>query len=257
MSTPREQLSAALKKARLAAGFDSQGKLATAMSLTRTVVVKAESPHGPVPSGAVLVAWSKVTGTDLAELVELAQRVRSGVPEWFVNYLSAEQVATRLRFWAPGTVLPGIVQTEAYAMAVEKSDAVVAQRVERQKQVLGRAQVTVALDSRVLSYGVGSPAIMMEQCGHLVTLAETGLISLHVVPAWTCVGVNGGFAVAWSKTGHATVNLGTTTRDITSTAPDLIGEVLGAYDAILGAALPVVQSVEFVRTQEETWKEQV
>lgn len=256
MSTPRGQLATTMKTARVSAGFDTQGKMAKAISLSRTVVVKAESPNGPVPSDGVLVAWSKVTGCELPVLVELAQRSKAGVPEWFMDYLSAERAASRLRFWEPG-IVPGLCQTESYALAIEKSADVVTQRLERQKQVLGRAQVTAAVDGRVLSYGVGSPAIMAEQCGHLVTLTETGVITLHVVPAWTCAGVNGGFAVAWSKSGHATVNLGTTTRDITSTAADLIGEISGAFEVILGAALPVVQSVEFVRQMEEEWKLQV
>jgi hypothetical protein len=186
--------------------------------------------------------------------MEVAARCRSGVPEWFGPYLSAEQVAVRLRFWEPN-IFPGLVQTEDYARAIERSDAVVRQRLERQEQVLGRAQVTVAIHSRVLSYGVGSPSVMSAQCAHLAELAEQRLITLHVVPEWVCVGVNGGFAAAWSKAGQITVNLGTTTRDITSTAADLVSEITAALDEILGASMPVAQSVKFTRNHEARWKE--
>jgi hypothetical protein len=254
MVTPREQLTARLKETRLNTGFDSQAKMARALNLSRTSIVKAESSHGPVPSDAILIGYARVTGADLEELREIAERCKSGTPEWFGPYLGAEQSATRLRFWEP-TVMTGLCQTKAYTSAHEESSAVVQQRLERQRQVLGRADVTVALDQRVFAHRIGSPMVMAEQCGHVATLAEQRLIKLHVVPEGADAGTGGGFAILWAKSGHATVNLETAVQDITTTETTVVAKVLAEWEKILGAALPVVESVEYARQQEETWKE--
>ena len=54
-----------------------------------------------------------------------------------------------------------------------------------------------------------------------------------------------------------TVNMTTMTREIVSTAQDLIEEAQAAFESVLGASLPVGQSVEFTRTQEDKWKAQI
>jgi hypothetical protein len=251
--TPREQLSAALKKARLTAGIDSQVKIARAINLTRTVAVKAESVGGPVPSDAVLVSWAKVTGADIEEFRELAERCRSGTPEWFMPYLGAEQSATRLRFWEPW-VVPGLLQTEEYARALERSDVVVQQRMQRQ-QVINRAQVTAVISHYVLQRHTAPPGVMAEQCGRLAALVESEKILLHVLPEGVNVGIGGAVAIA-SKNGHVTVSLTTTVQDITSTEAALVEKTLSVFDQLLGTALGPVPSLEFIRTQEETWKGQ-
>jgi len=47
-------------------------------------------------------------------------------------------------------------------------------------------------------------------------------------------------------------------EDITSTAPGLIGKVTVAFERILGAALPRVESHELVlKVAEERWKTQI
>lgn len=254
MTTVREQLANTLRDARLAAGFDSQGKLATALHVSRSVVNKAESGVQPLPIASLMLPWAETTGVDLAPLMDLYQRVKNGTPEWFMNYLSAEQQATRLQFYEVA-VVPGLLQTEDYARAHERSEAVVTQRMERQK-VIGRAQVTAVIDHRVLAHAIGSPAIMAGQCAHLIELAESEKIRLHVVPEGGNVGLAGPVAIA-SHNGVVTVNMGTFTRDITSTAPDVVDETLSAFDAVLGASLATQPSLEFVRTQEEKWKQQV
>jgi hypothetical protein len=255
VSTAREQLAHPLKEARVNAGFNSHGKLATAMRVSRPVVVRAESASGPVPTDDTLIGYANATGVDLAGLKDLAKRCKNGTPEWFMPYLAAEQVATRLQFYAV-SVVPGLLQTEDYAMAHERSEAVVRQRMDRQLKVIGRAQVTAVLDHRCLVHAIGSAKIMADQCAHLIDLAETEKIRLHVVPPGGNVGLAGPVAIASHK-GLVTVNMGTFTRDITSTAPDVVDETLLAFDVVLGASLATAPSLEFVRTQEETWRTQV
>jgi hypothetical protein len=65
MATPREQLAALLRQARLDAGFGSHGALARKLNVSRPVVTRAENPAHPVPSDAVLAAWAGATGAGL------------------------------------------------------------------------------------------------------------------------------------------------------------------------------------------------
>ena len=260
MPTPREQLSNILKQARTEAGFDSQGALAKRLNVSRPVISKAENPAQPVPSDALLAAWAGMTGAPLDPLMDLSHRAKSGTPEWFMPYLAAEAAASMLRYWAP-LLLPGVLQTEAYARAVlsveryapGKLAELVDSRMERQ-QVLGKARVTAIIDHHVLQRCIGSAAIMAEQCAHLITVTERADVALHVVPEGVNVGLWGAFAIA-SRDGMATVNLHTL-RDVSGTATDLVDEALQAYELILGAALPRTDSLDFVRERESQWKTQ-
>jgi transcriptional regulator with XRE-family HTH domain len=252
--TPREQLASILKQSRLDAGFDSHGALAKRLNVSRPVVSKAENPAQPVPSDALLSAWAGATGVPLDTLADLAQRAKSGTPEWFMPYLTAEAAATTLRFWGP-LLVPGLLQTEGYVRAHEQSADVVAARLERQR-VIGRARVTAVIDHTVLLRCVGSAQIMADQCAHLCALAESQVIRLHVVPEGANVGLGGAFGIA-SKDGMATVSLTTAIRDMTSTAGDVVDGALNLFETVLGASLPVLASLEFLRTREETWKTQV
>lgn len=251
-----------LKQSRLDAGFESHGALAKPLHVSRPVVSKAENPVHPVPSDALLVAWAEATGAPLNQLTDLAQRAKSGTPDWFVPYRQAESEATVIRSWAP-LIVPGLEQTEGYARAVlsgepfppGKLDELLAVRLERQ-QVLDRAYVVSILDAGVLSRCMGSAAIMAEQCAHLVNLGERSNIALHVVPADTNHGAWGALDIA-SRDGLATVNFTTATDDVTTTGTRQVDRAMRAYERILGYALPKPATLDFVRTQEEQWKAQI
>ena len=171
-----------------------------------------------------------------------------------MSYRAAEAQATVLRFWGP-LLVPGLLQTEGYVRAHEQSADIVAARLERQ-QVIGRARVTAVIDHMVLLRCIGNPRVMADQCAHLSALAESQVIRLHVVPEGANLGVGGAFAIA-SKDGMATVSLTTAIRDVTSTAADVVDDTVNLFELILGASLPAVASLEFLRTQEETWKTEI
>jgi hypothetical protein len=224
-------------------------------------VSKAENPAQPVPSDPLLAAWAGATGAPLDQLTDLAQRAKSGTPDWFMPYLAAEASASTLRCWGP-LLVPGVIQSEAYARAVlsvepytaERLAELVAARMERQL-VLDRAYLTVIMDAHVLERCIGSPAVMAEQCVYLANLTERANISVHVVPQGANVGLWGAFDIA-SRNGMTTVNL-TALRDVSSAATDLADDALQAYERILGAALPCAESMSFVRTMEDQWKTQI
>lgn len=260
MATPREQLTDLLRQARIDAGYASHGALAKKLNLSRPVVTRAENPAHPVPSDTVLAAWSGATGIPLDRLTELAQRAKSGVPEWFMSYRQAEAEADTLRCWSP-LLVPGVLQTESYMRSVlsvepytpEQLDKLIAARLERQS-VIGRTYLTAVIDQHVIHRLIGSPAVMAEQCAHLADMAERPDIAVHVVPEGTNVGLWGAFDVA-SRDGSATVRL-SALEDVTSTADHLIVKAIQAYERMLGAALPRVESYERIRMAEGQWKTQ-
>lgn len=262
MPTPREQLAAILRQSRLDAGFESHGSLAKRLNVSRPVVSKAENPAQPVPSDALLATWAGATGVPLDQLTGLAQRAKSGTPDWFVPYRQAESEATMLRSWAP-LIVPGLLQTESYARAVlsvepytpERLAELLAARMERQ-QVLGRAYFTAIIDASVLSRCIGDPAVMAEQCSHLAAVAERPNIALHVVEVGTNTGSWGALDIA-SRDGIVTVNLSTATDDVTTAATGQVDRAMQAYERILGYALPTPASLDFMRQQEGQWKSRI
>lgn len=260
MTTPREQLADMLRQSRVDAGYGSHGALARKLNVSRPVVTKAENPAHPVPSDAVLAAWAGATGAGLDMLTELAQRARSGTPDWFMPYRQAEAEASILRCWSP-LLVPGVLQTESYMRAVlsvepytaEQLDRLVAARLERQA-VIGRAYLTAVIDQHVIHRLIGSAAVMAEQCAHLAEMAERPDIAVHVIPEGTNVGLWGAFDLA-ARDSTVTLRL-SALEDVTSTAGHLIVKAIQAYERMLGAALPRIESYERIRTAEEQWKTQ-
>lgn len=260
--TPREQLAEALKQARLDAGYDSHGTLARKLNVSRPVISKAENPAQPVPSHPLLASWAGATGAGLDRLTDLAKRAKIGTPDWFMPYAAAEAEATSLRFWGP-LVVPGLLQTDGYTRAQlaiegyagERLDDLADARSARQS-VIGKARITAVIDHTVLQRCLGSPQVMADQLAHLVMLAETQVVRIHVVPEGTSVGLGGAFGIA-TKDGTSTVNLTTIIRDVTSTAPDVVDDTMNSFEMVLGAAMSAEASLDFVRAQEESWKAQI
>jgi len=260
MGTPRENLASKLREARIAAGCGSQGALAKRLTVSRSLITKAENATQPIPSPELVSAWAGVTGAPLDELLELVKRCRSGTPEWFMPYQIAEARATLLRYWSP-MVVPGLLQTESYMRGLfegegnqlDQIDGLVSARMERQA-IIGRVHVTAIISQQVLQRLVGSASVMAEQCAHLVNLAERS-VALHVVPEGTNMGLWGAFDIA-ARDSVITVCL-ETVEDVTSTAPHLAGKVTEAYERLLGAALPRAESLKLIRTAEEEWKTRI
>lgn len=258
MSTPRKQLADMLKTARTEAGFDNHGALARAISMHRSVISKAENPAQPTPSDGLLIAWSGATGVPLDNLTDLAQRCKSGTPDWFVSYSAAESSATALRAWHP-LLVPGLLQTEDYARAVlsvrkyppERLAELLGTRMRR-KEVLTRVRLTAVMDHRVLEHCIGSAGIMADQCGHIAAMAEQPGISVHIVPEGTNVALWGAMDMA-VRDGATTLNL-LSLRDNATTEAEMINEATEQWESILGAALNASESLGFVKEMESQWK---
>ena len=173
----------------------SQLDLANRIGASSKTVNRYESGQStPHPSGRKALAngleWS------MAELaLALSHEVRNGVvghkvPSTLTMFASLEQAATELRCWEP-VVIPGLLQTESYACAVEAigtedvpPDEIarrVAQRIERQR-VLDSLRLFALIDASTLRRETGGPAVMDAQLAHLRSMAERPNVAVRVLP---------------------------------------------------------------------------
>lgn len=145
-----------------------------------------------------------VEGNYREQLLQLARdAVRRGwweafsdaLPEPYASYIGLEIEAEELWQWET-QVVPGLLQTEAYAQAVEQRshstevippsrvDARVEARLERQS-VLTREtplHLSVVLDEALLLRRYGDAAVMAEQLQHLQELSVLPNLTLQVLP---------------------------------------------------------------------------
>ncbi len=115
----------------------------------------------------------------------------------FLDYAVLEQKATTIRH-VSALVVPGILQTEQYALALigiranisqlmlsKEGEKAVKFRLARQWHLFERShppQVFVIVDESALLRIVGSRRIMHDQLLHLLQMAELPFISLQVMP---------------------------------------------------------------------------
>ncbi|MFC5723430.1 helix-turn-helix domain-containing protein [Streptomyces gamaensis] len=133
---------------------------------------------------------------------------RDLLPSAYLDFISLESEASRLRTLET-TVVPGLLQTPAYARAVtraalgdpppEQVEELVRVRMARQSVLRGRRplELCAVLDEAVLRHQVGGPEVMAGQLAHLMETASLRHVRLHVLPfsSGTHIGVTGPFVI--------------------------------------------------------------
>lgn len=207
-----------LRQLRKEAGKD-RSEVMQRLGLSRAQVGHLETAER-LPSKPVLEILLDYYGKperlpDFLRIVEAArkgknwwEKLSGAVPPWFDLFLGLEAgAADVLSFDA--YVMPGLLQTPAYAEAViradpELSDEQVQQRVELRmgrQQILNRDDEPVRLwtviDEAVLARQRGSAEIMAEQLNHLIKMSERPRIDLQILPmnAGAHLAQSGGFQV--------------------------------------------------------------
>ena len=185
-------------------------------------------------------------------------------PIWFKPFIEYEQRASLLRAFQP-LVVPGLLQTEAYARAVlttygtqgEKLETAISTRIERQ-EILRResnpCHLAAVIDEALLHRGVGGPEVMHQQLTALAEAAERPNVQIHLVPLSTGAypGVDGGFILA-TVDGRAVGYVEGHLRGKVVEAPDDTAELEQTWEAIRGYALPSHQSLELIMRTAEKW----
>ncbi|MFB6858032.1 helix-turn-helix domain-containing protein [Streptomyces sp. NPDC058320] len=246
-----------LKAQREAAGVTQQ-ELATAAVMTRSHISHIEAGRR-LPSKADARRLDKAlnTGNVLSSFLPDSD---GAVAEHFESAHALEQQAVELREFALSFV-PGILQTERYARAVlspsyppvrgRECDRLVVTRLERAKILEDPVSPVVwaLLDEAVLGRPIGGPDVMAEQIMHIVRLAESGRIRVHVLPRslgfhpllesmLTLMWFDDQPPVAYSEG----VRMGKV-----HDSPAMVQELQGRYDLALSDALPLKESLALLR----------
>lgn len=112
-------------------------------------------------------------------------------PDWFRRRAEMDEEAVTLREYQE-RVIPGLLQTASYARALSSRyvsglelEERVRARLSRQQRFLadGGPLYVVVLDESCLRNVVGGPAVMREQCAHLLNVARRPNIRIQVAPA--------------------------------------------------------------------------
>ncbi|MGW5616754.1 helix-turn-helix domain-containing protein [Streptomyces sp. NPDC003877] len=112
-------------------------------------------------------------------------------PDWFRRRAEMDEEAVTLREYQE-RVIPGLLQTSAYTRALSSRYVNGLELEERVRARLSRQQrfladdgplYVVVLDESCLRNVVGGPAVMREQCAHLLSVARRPNIRIQVAPA--------------------------------------------------------------------------
>ena len=187
-------------------------------------------------------------------------------PAWFRPWVAVEQEAAIL-WWFEMSVLPGLLQTEAYARAVLRDGGLVPEdeverrlgaRLQRQ-QILDRSQppqLVAVVDESILRRAVADHFdVMREQLDHLVQLAARPHVHLHVIPAE--VGVHAGVAGPFILAGHAdgtwVAHLDSPLRAQVLDRSEEIASLHRRWESVRSEALSRRQSLALMQEVAKTW----
>ena len=252
-----------LRRARTAAGM-TQDAVAREISYSASLVAAVEQARR-VPRPEFTRRCDELLKTD-GLLTRIREKMRhEPLLDWFREWARIEEEATLLRWYEP-LVVPGLLQTEAYARALhegaspltgEEMEQQVAARMERQR-VLHRdkpPRLVAALDEYVLRRAVGGPAVMRAQLEHLVEMGRPHHVFLHVVPAGAGAyrGLNGPLVLASAPDAEDVAYLDNQIHGHVVEDPAHVQSIQQTWESVLADALPHRQSIDLIAEAARTW----
>lgn len=187
------------------------------------------------------------------------------LPAWFYRVPEIEQAASEIREYQP-LVVPGLIQTEAYAAALfkqerpwEKSHAV--QRMLESRKArwellnsADRPLLWFVLSDRILRSPVGTNTCLQEQLSHLISLIDQDKIHLQVLPTRTpAPGKDGPFRIYGFPDKPTLVSAEYMTGEtvIDSGEREKLRHCEVVFGALQAAALPPAESLDQIRKIKE------
>lgn len=256
-------LPATLKSLRAERGV-SQEQVASAIQVSKSLITAFESDRLiPKPDTAERLDQYFDSGNRIRKLsAEARTQVNRQPATWFRPWIEHEARATALKTYQP-LVVPGLLQTEAYARMLLSCGAVQPAEVERKLQVRMERQkildretpprINAIVDELVLRRG--DRTILLDQLENLEEIAQRPHVTVRVVPqdAPAHQGWGGPIDVA-SFADEPDVGLldshinGTVISD-----PDKVTALLAAWDDVCAVALNARQSLELIKEVIKRW----
>ncbi|MDQ1027306.1 transcriptional regulator with XRE-family HTH domain [Streptomyces umbrinus] len=190
-SSPRALLGAELRHAREATGL-SQDELGQSLFVSGSFIGQLEAGTRRVQPDMAL-KLDEILGTNGFFERNCKAVNRSKYPDHFAEAAEAETIATAIRQYAP-MLFPGLLQTPAYARAVNRAYDPTAPEETIDEWVEGRMVRTrlldhptkpllwAVLDEAVLRRETGGRAVMAEALRHVAGLARRGRVIVQVLP---------------------------------------------------------------------------
>ncbi|MGW7822954.1 helix-turn-helix domain-containing protein [Streptomyces puniciscabiei] len=189
------------------------------------------------------------------------------VAEHFAEALEFEGQAIEIREYAPKLV-PGILQTPAYAREVlgsgaspktaEERDELLVTRLERARILdnFHSPKVWMLFDEAVLRRKIGGAQVMCEQLRHIASLGESHRIRVHVLPF--SVGyhalLEGFVSLMWFEDLPPIAYAEGLKSGRILELPSVVRECQVAYDHALGDALSHRKSLALIRSVAEDYE---
>ena len=260
----------------------TQGKVATDLDWSPSKLIRIEGGHSSISMvdlNALLYEYGPTSESQRDRLQALRQGARErgwwdfyrdDVSGNYLNYVGYEAGAAFIRQF-PGTVVPGLLQTREYAEVLTASSVeenrvarVVQLRLQRQSELAKREprpRQYYVLDEAVIRRHIGintDPMIMPRQLIHIADRArEDERVTVQVIPfrKGAHAGLSGPFTllefdgdlpdILYLDAGKGTIVM------INSTEPQVVRQVAEYavdFEALLKAALPPAESLEFIRS---------
>lgn len=199
----RWQLGQELRQFREAAGITPRAA-ASEIEVTPGTMSKIEGGKQAIKGTHIklLAPMYNLPAEEKARLLALAEEANQPgwwvsyarqVPDWFRLFLGYEQDASDLKTYE-SELVPGLLQTPAYARAValanrlnstdDELDRQVDLRRERQQRITGvdPPALHVVLNEAVLLRIVGGAHVMQEQLEHLAKIASLPHVTIQILP---------------------------------------------------------------------------
>jgi transcriptional regulator with XRE-family HTH domain len=228
---------------------------------------RSRAHHGDV---ADLLDLFSVSGSERDALIKLAREARRRgwwhsyadvLAEGFDTYVDLEIQASSIRTYE-AQLVPGLLQTEAYARAVLSAAWVTAEqgeidrraavRMRRQEMIASKQdgpQLWAVLDEAVLRRPVGGVDVMHEQLGRLIEAGGQPNVTLQVLPyrVGAHAAMLGAFVIlGFAEPDRPVVYLETDTSSLYLEEEAEIDRYVLVFDHLRAAALSPKESAAFV-----------
>ncbi|MFG2103781.1 Scr1 family TA system antitoxin-like transcriptional regulator [Micromonospora echinaurantiaca] len=258
-----EFLGGELRRARRDRGL-SQEDLAQRINYSPSLVGMVEIGHRtPSQDFVGRVDAALESGGFFERLLALVRA--DAAPPWLREWIQVEAEATLIRWFEP-SLIPGLLQTEAYARAVLTGGGMlrepeveqrVTSRLGRQAVLTREAppEVVFVVDEAALRRRIGGRAVMAEQFDHLMRVAERPNVRLHVIPAdaGMYAGLAGSIILARAREGGDVAQVDTAVRPHVTDRPDDIDNLHRRWESLRGEALSRRASRDLLAEVAQSW----
>ncbi|MEV1147755.1 helix-turn-helix transcriptional regulator [Micromonospora sp. NPDC049799] len=258
-----EFLGGELRRVRRERGL-SQEDLAQRINYSSSLIGMVEIGHRtPSQDFVGRVDAALASGGFFERLLTLVRA--DAAPPWLREWIQVEAEATLIRWFEP-SLIPGLLQTEAYARAVLAGggmlrEAEIEQRITSRlarQEVLTREtppEVVFVVDEAVLRRRIGGPKVLAEQFDHLLDVIEWAHVDLHVVPAEAGMhaGLAGAFILARTSEGGEVAHVDTPLRAHVTDRSEDVDSLQRRWENLRGEALPRRASRQLMREVAASW----